>query len=266
MLPFKISNAEEVVAFANSLPMSDKLYLNLWRERELACVLGENSAAAADAALRVAEAVSETRKVLYINISGTYRSFAERCRATKPRNLLHAKIDLADIDSTDPMAFLKDLARTIKESGAKVCVVDSLFYLCEWYNKAGAARYFITKFLEIKDNLGISILIGANARRRIGKGGAFAEHLPKGTAPYIDTIIFATPEEAEEAQVSEEATMPSKPYMAYKAYEETAYEVPAFEAPRPAADPRLCAASATAGDKKGPERGAPGLEYRKKCS
>lgn len=235
MLPFKISNAEEVIAFASSLPKSDNLYQNIWRERELACVLGENSSAAADAALRVAEAVSETRKVLYINITGTYRSFAERCRAAKPRNLLHAKIDLADIDSTDPMAFLKDLARTIRESGAKVCVIDSLFYLCEWYNKAGAARFFITKFLEIKDNLGISILIGANARRRIGKGGAFAEHLPKGIAPYIDTIISATPEEAGEA--SEEATMPSKPYMAYKAYEEPAYEVPAFEAPAPCARP-----------------------------
>lgn len=48
------------------------------------------------------------------------------------------------------------------------------------------------KFREMTRRLGIAFLVGATARKRIGKTGTpSAEHLPKGTAPYVDAIIGA---------------------------------------------------------------------------
>lgn len=71
------------------------------------------------------------------------------------------------------------------------------------------------KFREMTRRLGIAFLVGATARKRIGKTGIpSAEHLPKGTAPYVDAIIGAQAknsdagEEASQSEVSESCGQP----------------------------------------------------------
>lgn len=200
---FTYRTAEECRGIAARTSENLNLYKNVWHAAEIACVLGNNSAEAAERALRIAEAVSDTRRVVFFDFQGSSRSFGERTRANSPRNLLRVDIALADLDPADPGKFLSEIEETLAASGARVCVMDSLFYLCEWYGKPRAARFFISKLREMGRRLEVAFLIGANARKRIGKDGyTGAEHLPKGTAPYVDVIIPSENDSIAESDLS----------------------------------------------------------------
>lgn len=196
---FTIRTIEELRTLSATAPERVNLYNGQWHEGEIACVLASGSAAAASEALRIAGEVARNRRVLFFDLQGSAESFAGRCRDCSSPNLLRVDIDLADIDPADPAQFLAEVEQTIAASGARVCVIDSMFFLCEWYCKSGATRFFITKLREMSRRLGISMLVGATARRRIGKTGPTAEHLPKGTAPFIDSIITDTASEGAES-------------------------------------------------------------------
>lgn len=154
----------------------------------LSCLVAATSAEAAQNVLRIAETVSESRRVLFVDLqlSGCPR---------KGGDLLYGRLSLADLDPADPEKFFAEIEEAVTKSGAQVCVIDSLFYLCEWRDKARSTRFFILRFRELSRRLGIAVLIGANARKRIAKNASpTAEHLPKGTAPFIDQIVDPQPE------------------------------------------------------------------------
>ena len=208
--PFRILDAAAWFELATKAANRVKIYSSCWHEGEFACVLGSNPADAAQKALRVAETVAETRRVLLFDLQGDLRNYAACARA--PRKLLRVNLDLASLDPKDIDGLMTGIEQTITASGAGVCVIDSLFFLCEWYCKSGATCYFITRFREMSRRLGISMLVGATARRRIGKTGPTAEHLPKGTAPFIDSIITdVAAEGAESAGSTAEAAHPDTP-------------------------------------------------------
>ena len=173
-----------------------KIYSDSWHEGEFACVLGSNAADAAEKALRVAETVAETRPVLFFNFQGNPRAFT----GAAPRRLLRVNVELADLDPKDIDGFMAKIEETIAASGARVCVIDSLFHLCEWRGKSAGARFFVLRLREMGRRLGISLLLGATARKRIKKDTSHtAEHLPKSTAPFIDAIVEDAPAQSAEA-------------------------------------------------------------------
>lgn len=201
--PFQILDSAAWLELAAKAADRPKIYSDCWHEGEFACVLGANAADAARKALHVAETVAETRSVLFFDLQGSLRNFSAAARA--PRKLLRVNIDLADLDPKDIDGFLSKIVQTISASGARVCVLDSLFHLCEWRGKSGGARFFILKLREMSRRLGISLLLGATARKRIKKNTSpTAEHLPKGTAPFIDAIIA---EESNESAENKDAYM-----------------------------------------------------------
>lgn len=178
-----------------------KIYSDSWHEGEFACVLGANTAEAAEKALRVAETVAETRPVLFFNFQGNPRAFT----GAAPRNLLRVNVELADLDPKDIDGFMAKIEETITVSGTRICVIDSLFHLCEWRGKSAGARFFVLKLREMGRRLGISLLLGATTRKRIKKDTPpTAEHLPKSTAPFIDAIVEESPAQSEEPAQSTE--------------------------------------------------------------
>ncbi len=204
--PFRILGAAAWFELATKAANRVKIYSSCWHEGEFACVLGSNPADAAQKALRVAETVAETRRVLLFDLQGDLRNYAACARA--PRKLLRVNLDLASLDPKDIDGLMTGIEQTITASGAGVCVIDSLFHLCEWRGKSAGARFFILKLRELTRRLGISLLIGATACKRIPKNtGPGAEHLPKGTAPFIDAIITEDP--APEAEKNTAIPAPS---------------------------------------------------------
>lgn len=188
-MSFTIRSVSDTLEFFAKLPQRAPLFQNLWREGQLACALAQDSAAAADLALDIALSVAESHKVIFFGFQTSIARFVERTKGIKAPQLICVDLSLADISPSETDAFLKEMETTIVASGSKVCVVDSMFYLCEWYGKSGAARFFVARFREMSRRLGLSVLLAANARKRIGNNPPTAEHLPKGTAPYIDTVL-----------------------------------------------------------------------------
>lgn len=186
----------------------------------LSCLVAATSAEAAQNVLRIAETVSESRRVLFVDLqlSGCPR---------KGGDLLYDRLSLADLDPADPEKFFAEIEEAVTKSGAQVCVIDSLFYLCEWRDKARSTRFFIQRLRELSRRLGIAVLIGANARKRIAKNASpTAEHLPKGTAPFIDQIVDPQPEPAP----GEDAPEVPESAAAVAAAPEVSEEVPALAA------------------------------------
>ena len=224
---FTIRTIEELHTLSATAPERVNLYNGQWHEGEIACVLASGSAAAASEALRIAGEVARNRRVLFFDLQGSAESFAGRCRDCSSPNLLRVDIDLADIDPADPAQFLAEVEQTIAASGARVCVIDSLFYLCEWRDKARSTRFFIQRLRELSRRLGIAVLIGANARKRIAKNASpTAEHLPKSTAPFIDQIVDPQPAPAP----GEDAPEVPESAAAVAAAPEVSEEVPALAA------------------------------------
>ncbi len=186
----------------------------------LSCLVAATSAEAAQNVLRIAETVSETRRVLFVDLqlSG---------RPRKGANLLYGRFSLADLDPADPEKFFAEIEEAVRKNGAQVCVIDSLFYLCEWRDKARSTRFFILRLRELSRRLGIAVLIGANARKRIAKNASpTAEHLPKGTAPFIDQIVDPQPE----PESGEDTPELPESVAAVAAAPEVSEEVPALAA------------------------------------
>lgn len=186
----------------------------------LSCLVAATSAEAAQNVLRIAETVSESRRVLFVDLqlSG---------RPRKGGDLLYDRLSLADLDPADPEKFFAEIEEAVTKSGAQVCVIDSLFYLCEWRDKARSTRFFIQRLRELSRRLGIAVLIGANARKRIAKNASpTAEHLPKGTAPFIDQIVDPQPEPAP----GEDAPEVPESAAAVAAAPEVSEDVPALAA------------------------------------
>lgn len=186
----------------------------------LSCLVAATSAEAAQNVLRIAETVSESRRVLFVDLqlSGCPR---------KGGDLLYGRLSLADLDPADPEKFFTEIEEAVTKSGAQVCVIDSLFYLCEWRDKARSTRFFIQRLRELSRRLGVAFLIGANARKRIAKNASpTAEHLPKGTAPFIDQIVDPQPE----PEPGEDAPEGQESVGAEAATPEVSEEVPALAA------------------------------------
>ncbi len=141
--PFRILDAAAWFELATKAANRVKIYSSCWHEGEFACVLGSNPADAAQKALRVAETVAETRRVLLFDLQGDLRNYAACARA--PRKLLRVNLDLASLDPKDIDGLMTGIEQTITASGAGVCVIDSLFHLCEWRGKSAGAGFFILK-------------------------------------------------------------------------------------------------------------------------
>lgn len=186
----------------------------------LSCLVAANSAEAAQNVLRIAETVSESRRVLFVDLQ------ISAC-PRKGGDLLYGRLSLADLDPADPEKLFAEIEEAVTKSGAQVCVIDSLFYLCEWRDKARSTRFFILRLRELSRRLGIAVLIGANARKRIAKNASpTAEHLPKGTAPFIDQIVDPQPE----PEPGEGAPEVPESVAAVAAAPEVSEEVPALAA------------------------------------
>lgn len=112
----------------------------------LSCLVAATSAEAAQNVLRIAETVSESRRVLFVDLqlSG---------RPRKGGDLLYDRLSLADLDPADPEKFFAEIEEAVTKSGAQVCVIDSLFYLCEWRDKARSTRFFIQRLRELSRRL-----------------------------------------------------------------------------------------------------------------
>ena len=187
-----VLSVPQLRALAASRPAPVSLYEN-WFEKQTACILGDNPDRNSEKAIDVALSVARSgRRVLFVDFRHGLDRFLDRTAATNPPNLFYHEIDLSGIDPERDGALYQSIADTLKESGARICVIDSLSLLCSWRGKTAPERYFLKIFRNMSVQRDTTFLLTATPRKRIGKSGIVTpDHLPRFTEAYFRAIIPA---------------------------------------------------------------------------
>ena len=195
-----------------------RLYDELWREGEIAVLYGEPGAGKSLLAMHIAQMISRgagagrgpdaarPQKVLYIDLKLTDEQFQMRYSGNVGRgrsrrhakhkfgeNLLRVGVDLARASAAGPLprVLANGIRRMIKETGAKVVVLDSLSRL-RGSNQGTREEVPIMRELErIRRELGVSILVVNNSVRRDAAKPIELYHLhaSRVMASYADSIF-----------------------------------------------------------------------------
>ena len=193
---FSIRPANEWVEMAREASGGNSLYGSLWHEGEMVCLMDRGGARRTAFALKIANVVAARERVLFVDFATCSRRFGEQAAEPYAKNLLRLEFRREAFGELGPEGLFVQLAAALRESGIKVCVVDSLTWLCDYFPKADAARWFMRKFDELRRSLGLSILIVSNHVRRI--------------EPFFDNI-FPVEKPAEGAPASAPVSAPAAP-------------------------------------------------------
>ena len=187
-----VLSVPQLRALAASRPAPVSLYEN-WFEKQTACILGDNPDRNSEKAIDVALSVARSgRRVLFVDFRHGLDRFLDRTAATNPPNLFYHEIDLSGIDPERDGALYQSIADALKESGARICVIDSLSLLCSLRGKTAPERYFLKIFRNMSVQRDTTFLLTATPRKRIGKSGIVTpDHLPRFTEAYFRAIIPA---------------------------------------------------------------------------
>lgn len=217
---FRVRSANECMEHGRAAAVPRRLYDELWREGEIAVLYGEPGAGKSLLAMDIAQLVSRgagagagrapeaarPQKVLYIDLKLTDEQFQVRYSGNVGRgksrrhakhkfgeNLLRVGVDLAKASAAGPLprVLANGIRRMIKETGAKVVVLDSLSRL-RGSNQGTREEVPIMRELErIRRELGVSILVVTNSVRRDAAKPIELYHLhaSRVMASYADSIF-----------------------------------------------------------------------------
>lgn len=153
--PFTILSANEWLDRAAKTP-AKPLFNNLWHEDEIACLIDKPRSGKTSLALHIAGEIAKSRRVLLIEFGTTMRQFAERVRKYASSGLFRLSLDRDSLGELDPETLMDRVESAVKSSGIKICILDSLTWLCDYFRGADMRR-----------RLGLSILVLAERTRRI---------------------------------------------------------------------------------------------------
>lgn len=153
--PFTILSANEWLDRAAKTP-AKPLFNNLWHEDEIACLIDKPRSGKTSLALHIAGEIAKSRHVLLIEVGTTMRQFAERVRKYASSGLFRLSLDRDSLGELDPETLMDRVESAVKSSGIKICILDSLTWLCDYFRGADMRR-----------RLGLSILVLAERTRRI---------------------------------------------------------------------------------------------------
>lgn len=153
--PFTILSANEWLDRAAKTP-AKPLFNNLWHEDEIACLMDKPRSGKTSLALHIAGEIAKSRHVLLIEFGTTMRQFAERVRKYASSGLFRLSLDRDSLGELDPETLMDRVESAVKSSGIKICILDSLTWLCDYFRGADMRR-----------RLGLSILVLAERTRRI---------------------------------------------------------------------------------------------------
>lgn len=174
---FTLRKANEWLDIAAKTSENSSLYTSLWYEGEIVCLMDKARTGKTALALRIATKVAETRKVLFIDFASTLRRFAEDNHTRFADSLYRFDVDRAALRELGLDGTLECLEEAVRASGIKVCVIDSLTWICNLFRKPDTARLFMRRLAEMSCRLGLSVLVVAEPTRRI--------------EPFIDNIFSA---------------------------------------------------------------------------
>ena len=169
-----IKTANQTIDDAAKRPDPDKLFMELWYEGEVCCLFADSNLSKSIYAVQMADEISRTRTVLYVDCELSDKQFQLRyCnpetgeRHIFPEGLLRAEVNPYAIGAQGyEEAIIKDIEAAAEKMNCKTVIIDNLTYLCNSSDKGVDAGIFMMKLMALKKKRDLSLLIIAHTPKR----------------------------------------------------------------------------------------------------
>lgn len=169
-----IKTANQTVEDAAMRPDPDQLYHELWYEGEVCCLFADSNLGKSIYAVQMADEISQTRNVLYVDCELSDKQFQLRYTNSEtserhifPDGLLRAEVNPYAIGAQGyEEAIIRDIETAAERTGTKVIIIDNLTYLCNSADKGVDVGIFMMKLMALKKKRDLSLLIIAHTPKR----------------------------------------------------------------------------------------------------
>lgn len=169
-----IKSANRTLEDAARRPDPEQLYLELWYEGEVCCLFADSNLGKSIFAVQMADTISQTRRVLYVDCELSDKQFQLRYtdketgqRHLFPDNLFRAEINPCAIGvERYEENIIKDIEMAAIRTATDVIIIDNLTYLCNSSDKGVDAGLFMMNLMNLKKKYGWSLLIIAHTPKR----------------------------------------------------------------------------------------------------
>ena len=172
---FRCRTANQCLADAKSQPVPTDLFYSLWFENELTILFADTGVGKSVYAVQIADTISRSRKVLYIDLELSDKQFQKRYSeefaneyqfnenfyriAFKSRYSIPAGTIYEDY-------FITSLVILLERTGAQVVIIDNMTRLISTdTDKAQSAKPLMDRLNELKFDYGLSILCLEHTRK-----------------------------------------------------------------------------------------------------
>lgn len=166
-MKYNISNANEIMEKAMSLPSIQELYKNFWFENELNILFAEANIGKSVLAMQIAEQVAQMgRKVLYLDFELSLNQFRSRYSDengayTFSNNLYRPKVELMEEEDLFEL-----LNQAIYKEEINTIVIDNITYLCSKLEIGNQATKLMQRLKCYKEKFKLSIMVIAHTKKR----------------------------------------------------------------------------------------------------
>lgn len=180
-----VKSANRTVEDAAKRPDPEMLYRELWFEGEVCCLFADSNLGKSIFAVQMADEISRTRNVLYVDCELSDKQFQLRyCnpetgeRHIFPEGLFRAEVNPYAIGADGyEEKIIGDIESAAAKKDCKVVIIDNLTYLCNSADKGEQAGVFMMKLMALKKKRGLSLLIIAHTPKRDLSSAITQNHL-----------------------------------------------------------------------------------------
>jgi hypothetical protein len=183
----KVKTANEWITLAKSKAIPKMLFGELWREGELCFLFADTNVGKSILAVQIGNSISKgepilnfpleasKQPVLYFDFELSEKQFENRYSVEYAQhydfdeNFKRVTLDTTNLIPTGESfesQLYRSLENTIRQTGAKVLIIDNLTYLNDGTENAKDASPLMKKLKVLKENYGLSLLVLAHTPKR----------------------------------------------------------------------------------------------------
>lgn len=171
---FVVSPVGQLVKEMEGKPDLKSLCGTLIFENECAILFGDSNTGKSILAVQIGEKIADKfgMTVIYFDFELSTRQFCKRFKADHkfPENFIRAELSNEGVDCKNETEYeervIADIENIIKESGAKMAIIDNLSYLCSQAEFAAEAGRFMKRLIDIKRRYELTLLVVGHTPKR----------------------------------------------------------------------------------------------------
>ena len=180
-----IKSANRTIEDASKRPDPEQLFRELWYEGEVCCLFADSNLGKSIFAVQMADEISRTRNVLYVDCELSDKQFQLRyCnqetgeRHIFPEGMFRTEVNPYAIGAEGyEQAIINDIEKAATQMNCKIVIIDNLTYLCNSADKGVDAGVFMMKLMALKKKRDLSLLIIAHTPKRDLSSAITQNHL-----------------------------------------------------------------------------------------